>query len=186
MLVLSFRSMSARIAKVAVPGSQQRRPLGSNILHALIPIAGCRERSRIVGRQRYPGRRPYQVSARVYQECQAVSWSRAHGVQQDKSNARPTTARFLFPRPKKRAKQGFPRLRNYNTFAKSRHFAPHGSFILCVQFSSVTQRGTLSRRRSTRRANWPAGLPGCRSPVRTLPILSRPRRSLRVESFGPK
>jgi hypothetical protein len=31
-------------------------------------------------------------------------------------------------------------LRNYNTFAKSRHFAPHGSFILCVQFSSVSRR----------------------------------------------
>ena len=41
MLVLSFRSMSARIAKVAVPGSQQRRPLGSNILHALIPLLGA-------------------------------------------------------------------------------------------------------------------------------------------------
>jgi hypothetical protein len=32
--------------------------------------------------------------------------------------------------PKKRSKQGFPRLRDYNTFAKSRHRAPHGSFML--------------------------------------------------------
>jgi hypothetical protein len=29
-------------------------------------------------------------------------------VQQDKSNARPTTARFLFPRPKKASKTRFP------------------------------------------------------------------------------
>jgi len=32
--------------------------------------------------------------------------------------------------PEKLAKQGFPRLRNYNTFAKSRHFAPH-EYCVC-------------------------------------------------------
>jgi hypothetical protein len=43
------------------------------------PIAGCRDRSRIVGRQRYSGRWLYQVSPRrLYQECQAASWSRGH------------------------------------------------------------------------------------------------------------
>jgi hypothetical protein len=94
------------------------------------PIAGCRERSRIVGRQRYPGRRPYQVSARVYQECQAVSWSRAHWC--SKTKAMPDRQRqgFFSRVPEKLAKQGFPRLRNYNTFAKSRHFAPH-EYCVC-------------------------------------------------------
>jgi hypothetical protein len=33
--------------------------------------------------------------------------------------------------PKKLAKQGLPRLRNYNTFGNCGHFAPHGSFMLC-------------------------------------------------------
>lgn len=96
------------------------------------PIAGCRERSRIVGRQRYPGRRPYQVSARLYQECQAVSWSRAHWC--SKTKAMPDRQRqgFFSRVPKKLAKQGFPRLRNYNTLAKSRHRAPHVSFMLCA------------------------------------------------------
>ena len=139
MLVLSFRSMSARIAKVAVLGSEQRRPLGSNILHT---SSHCW----------VPGTKPYCRQAKIFRSasvsgvCSTVSGmpssvlvSRSL-VQQDKSNARPTTARFLFPVPKKRAKQGFLRLRNYNTFAKSRHFAPHGSFILCVQFSSVSRR----------------------------------------------
>jgi hypothetical protein len=34
-------------------------------------------------------------------------------VQQDKSNARPTTARFLFPRPKKKASKT-----RFSTFAQ--------------------------------------------------------------------
>ena len=75
------------------------------------PIAGCRERSRIVGRQRYSGRRPYQVSARLYQECQAVSWSRAHWC--SKTKAMPDRQRqgFFSRVPKKLSKQDFPQLR---------------------------------------------------------------------------
>ena len=75
------------------------------------PIAGCGDRSRIVGRQRYSGRRPYQVSARLYQECQAVSWSRAHWC--SKTKAMPDRQRqgFFSRVPKKLSKQGFPRLR---------------------------------------------------------------------------
>ena len=53
----------------------------------------------------------------------------------------------------------------------------------------LTQRGTLSRRRSTRRANWPAGLPGCRvsgedAPdlVATAPITSRQILWAKVEA----
>ena len=73
-------------------------------------------------------------------------------VQQDKSNPRPTTARFLFPRTKKAIKARFPQLRDYNTLAKSWHRAPHGSFILCAIFfghsavSSSSQSMSLALR----------------------------------------
>ena len=106
------------------------------------PIAGCQDRSRIVGRQRYSGRCLYQVSARLL-----VSRSL---MQQDKSNARPTTARLFLPVPKKLSKQGFPRLRNYNTLGKSGHGTSHGSFQYCASESlNQVDCGHYATRRST-------------------------------------
>jgi hypothetical protein len=55
-------------------------------------------------------------------------------VQQDKRNARPTTARFLFPRPKKAIKTRSPRLPDYNTLGNCGHRALHGSFMLWAIF----------------------------------------------------
>ena len=61
-------------------------------------------------------------------------------------------------------------------------------FVIGLQIAAIFSAGSLSRFAALQ-SDWMlahAPLPGCRSPVRTLPILSRPRRSLRVESFGPK
>ena len=70
-------------------------------------IAGCRDRSRIVGRQMYSARRLY----RLYQDprgCQSVSGSRAHWC--SKTKAMPDRQRQVyFSRvPKKRSKQEAP------------------------------------------------------------------------------
>ena len=72
------------------------------------PIAGCRDRSRIVGRQRYPN----QVSAR------------AHWCSNTKAMPDRQRQGFFSRFPKKLSKQGLPRLRNYNTLGKSGHRAP--------------------------------------------------------------
>ena len=96
-------------------------------------IAGCRDRSHIVGRQRYSGR---SLNC-LYQDprgCQVLSWVRSHWC--SKTKAMPDRQRQgFFPVSQKsyqnKVSHSYP---DYNTFAKSGHRAPHGSFILCAIF----------------------------------------------------
>jgi hypothetical protein len=103
------------------PHHYGERPRRKRLLHSIIrvsakaaawmqhtscthPIAGCRDRSRSVGRQRYSGRCLYQG---LYHPrgCQSVSWSRSHWC--SKTKAMPDRQRqgFFSRVPKKLSKQ---------------------------------------------------------------------------------